>query len=108
MDKLLAYLNSLSPAAQRDYARRSGTTIGYLRKAISAGQRLGESLCINLDRESSGKVRCEDLAPYVDWAYVRNSAQSIADSTGPDVADRAQTSDDTQPPTGGSTNNGES
>ncbi|WP_167760118.1 hypothetical protein [Paraburkholderia pallida] len=46
MDKLLAYLNSLSPDAQRDFARRCGTTIGYLRKAISAGQKLGLELCI--------------------------------------------------------------
>ncbi|MPW17909.1 Cro/Cl family transcriptional regulator [Paraburkholderia sp. CNPSo 3157] len=73
MDKLLAYLNSLSTEAQRDFAARCGTTIGYLRKAISAGQQLGESLCINIDRESGGVVRCEDLAASVDWAYLRNS-----------------------------------
>lgn len=107
MDKLLAYLNSLSPAAQRDFARRCGTTIGYLRKAISTGQRLGLELCINIDRESAGVVRCEYLAPYVDWAYVRNSAQSIADSAPPDVIDRAKSSDDTQPPTGGNTDSSE-
>jgi DNA-binding transcriptional regulator YdaS (Cro superfamily) len=71
MDKLLAYLNSLTTDAQRDFAARCGTTVGYLRKAISAGQRLGESLCINVDRESSGRVRCEELAPDVDWAYLR-------------------------------------
>lgn len=71
MKELLAYLNSLAPDGQRDFARRCGTTIGYLRKAISVGQRLGESLCINIDRESGGAVRCEDLAPAVDWAYLR-------------------------------------
>lgn len=75
MEKLLAYLNSLSPAAQRAFAGRCGTTIGYLRKAISVSQRLGESLCINIDRESNGAVRCEDLAPLVDWAYLRRSAR---------------------------------
>lgn len=73
MDKLLAYLNSLATDAQRDFAARCGTTVGYLRKAISAGQQLGESLCINIDRESGGNVRCEDLAVDVDWAYLRNT-----------------------------------
>lgn len=101
MDKLLAYLNSLTTSEQRDFALRCGTSIGYLRKAISAGQQLGIDLCINIDRESSGVVRCEYLAAHVDWAYIRNSAQSIADSTPPDVVDRAKSIDDTQPPTGG-------
>ncbi|WP_176079346.1 transcriptional regulator [Paraburkholderia tropica] len=78
MDKLLTYLNSLAPGAQRDFAQRCGTSIGYLRKAISVGQRLGESLCINIDRESGGAVRCEDLAPSVDWAYLRRSPQAAA------------------------------
>lgn len=78
MDKLLSYLNSLAPIAQRDFAQRCGTTIGYLRKAISVGQRLGESLCINIDRETGGAVRCEDLAPSVDWAYLRRSPYQAA------------------------------
>ncbi|WP_186137944.1 transcriptional regulator [Burkholderia gladioli] len=80
MDKLLALINSLPPAEQRGFARRCGTTVGYLRKAISTGQQLGESLCINIDRESRGLVRCEDLAPSVDWAYLRQSNRAPADS----------------------------
>jgi DNA-binding transcriptional regulator YdaS (Cro superfamily) len=71
MDKLRTFLNSMTPDRQEEFARLCGTTIGYLRKAISAGQQLGESLCINIDRESAGRVRCEDLAPGVDWAYLR-------------------------------------
>ena len=71
MDKLLAYLNSLSKADRFELALRCETSEGYLRKAISKGQRLGERLCINLDRESSGAIRCEDLRPDVDWAYLR-------------------------------------
>ncbi|MCR4158802.1 helix-turn-helix domain-containing protein [Kerstersia gyiorum] len=56
---------------QDDYARRCGTTVSYLRKAASIGQRLGEGLCISLDRESCGQVSCESLRPDVDWAYLR-------------------------------------
>ena len=31
------------------------------------------SLCIKVDRESGGVVRCEDLRPDVDWAYLRDA-----------------------------------
>lgn len=71
MNELRAYLNSLSPIDQADFARRCGTSVGYLRKALSTGQQLGESLCINLERESAQAVYCEQLRPDVDWAYLR-------------------------------------
>lgn len=78
MNKLLAYLNNLPKAERHAYVTRCETSEGYLRKAISKGQRLGESLCINLDRESSGAVRCEDLRPDVDWSYLRTAMPNIA------------------------------
>lgn len=73
MQKLLAYLNALPRAAQIDFASRCGTSVGYLRKAISTGQKIGESLCIRIERESSRAVRCEDIRPDVDWLYLRQS-----------------------------------
>lgn len=77
MKKLLSYLNGLPPPEQADYARRCKTTIGYLRKAISKGQKLSESLCINLERESDAAVVCEDVRPDVDWAYLRTRAAPV-------------------------------
>lgn len=74
MKQLQAYLNGLKPPEQADYAKRSGTTVGYLRKCISTGQKIGEGICINLERESCRAVACEDLRDDVDWAYIRNSA----------------------------------
>ena len=71
--KLRAYLNSLPLDAQRDFARRCGTTLGYLRKAITRKQRHDVVLCIAIERESGRKVRCEDLRPDADWAYVRGT-----------------------------------
>jgi DNA-binding transcriptional regulator YdaS (Cro superfamily) len=82
MEKLLTYLNGLQPPEQADFAARCGTTVGYLRKTCSTRQRLGEGLCINIERESSGVVRCETIRPDVDWAYLRNSepAEPLAQS----------------------------
>ena len=73
MKTLIQYLNSLSPTEQAAFAERCGTSVGYLRKAVSTRQKLGESLCINIERESGGQVRCEDLRPDVDWAYLRGT-----------------------------------
>lgn len=85
MDKLLTYLNSLPKAERHEYVTRCATSEGYLRKAISKGQRLGESLCINLDRESSGVVRCEDLRPDVDWAYLRSTQVASLEAAASEV-----------------------
>ncbi|MXN29993.1 Cro/Cl family transcriptional regulator [Delftia sp. CH05] len=74
MDKLLIYLNSLPKAARQAFVARCNTSEGYLRKAASKGQRIGERLCIAIDRESGGVVRCEDIRPEVDWAYLRRTA----------------------------------
>jgi DNA-binding transcriptional regulator YdaS (Cro superfamily) len=78
MDKLLAYLNGLDKAARIEFSTACGTTERYLRKAISAKQPLGAQLCINIDRESRGAVRCEDLRPDIDWAYLRGTAKVAA------------------------------
>ena len=61
MDTLRKYLNSLSPDQQTDYAVRCGTTVNYLRKAISARQQLGEVLSLRLSSESAGAVPLDDL-----------------------------------------------
>jgi DNA-binding transcriptional regulator YdaS (Cro superfamily) len=65
------YLNSLPPSDQEAFAIRCGTSIGYLRKAISKKQKFDANLCISLERESRGSVRCEDVRPDAGWAYLR-------------------------------------
>lgn len=80
MEKLRLLLNGMSTAEQRDFAGRCGTSVGYLRKAISSGQRIAEATCINIERESRGAVRVEELRDDVDWAVIRNTpSQAGAD-----------------------------
>lgn len=71
MQTLLHYLNNLKKEERAAFVRRCGTSEGYLRKAISKGQRLGVELCIAIDRESNRAVRSEVLRPDADWAYLR-------------------------------------
>lgn len=63
MDTLRAYLATLSPAEQASYAARCGTTIGYLRKALSTKPKLDGALVRRLDEESGGAVCRVELRP---------------------------------------------
>lgn len=63
MQTLRTYLSTLSPAQQAVFAERAGTTIGYLRKALSKGQRFDGALVRRLSLESAGTVSLTDLRP---------------------------------------------
>lgn len=78
MEKLLAYLNSLTPEDRDAFAKRCETTMGYLRKACSVNQRLGEGLCLRIGTESGGAIKPEDLRPDVDWEYLRVALANTA------------------------------
>jgi DNA-binding transcriptional regulator YdaS (Cro superfamily) len=70
---LKAFIKNFTPEQLEDFAKRCGTSAGYLKQVAFYGRKAGETLAINIDRETSGQVRCEDLRPDVDWAYLRNS-----------------------------------
>ncbi|MHB1098346.1 MAG: Cro/Cl family transcriptional regulator [Burkholderiales bacterium] len=78
MDSLLKFINDLSPVERKAFCTRCNTTEGYLRKAISTGQRLGESLSINIERETNRVITCETLRPDVDWDYLRQTCKDAA------------------------------
>lgn len=63
MDKLRHYLNSLTPDQQDAYAKAAGTTVGYLRKALSTKPQLDGALCRKLDELSNGLVPRASLRP---------------------------------------------
>jgi len=70
--KLLDYLNSLPTGEQKAFAERCDTSVNYLRKAISLGQPLRVELAISIERESEGRVKCEEIRDDIDWAYLRS------------------------------------
>lgn len=53
-------------AEQSSFAQRCGTTVGYLRKAVSVGQLLKVVVCVSIERETHGQVTRKDLRPD-DW-----------------------------------------
>ncbi len=75
---LKSFLFSMPVDERNAFAERCGTSYAHLRN-ISYGQKpCGESLAINIDRESAGTVRCEELRPDVDWQYLRQTAATSA------------------------------
>lgn len=78
MKALLAFLNSLNQQDQEKFAGACGTSVGYLRKAASKGQRFDVTLCVAIERESFGIVRLEDVRPDVDWDYIRGTKKRKA------------------------------
>ena len=74
MEKLRSYLKSLSTPEKEEFAKRCGTSLGYLRKAISLNNRFDAKLCIALEIQSNGAVRCEDVRPDVAWNVIRAAA----------------------------------
>lgn len=77
MDTLLHYLNSLSPSEQAAYAARCGTTVGYLRKAISKRQRFDGALARLLDEQSGGYVKKAMLRPDIWPELAEQEAPSV-------------------------------
>ena len=65
MNTLRAYLATLSVSEKADYAKRAGTTIGYLRKALCKRHRFDGALARRLDEESGGLVSRHELRPDV-------------------------------------------
>lgn len=74
--KLRAYLKAQKIRGESlvEFAGRCETSAGQIKQVAGGYRRAGEKLAINIERETDGQVRCEDLRPDVDWAYLRASA----------------------------------
>jgi len=71
--ELITYIKSLTKSEREGFTGRCETTYGFMMNVAYGYKRAGESLCINIERESGGLVKCETLRDDVDWAYLRGS-----------------------------------
>lgn len=69
MEKLRVYLNSITKSEQVEFANKCGSSIGYLRKAISVNQLLNPLLCVQIELNSHNAVTRPDLRPD-DWQQI--------------------------------------
>lgn len=71
------YLAGLPSQADKDaFAESVGAKHGYLKHVANGVRTASSSLAINIERETGGLVRCEELCPDADWDYIRNSIQN--------------------------------
>lgn len=85
----MEYLNSLPVAEQSSFAQRCGTTVGYLRKAVSVGQLLKVVVCVSIERETHGQVTRKDLRPD-DWQSIWPELAQTNPNTTPALTHQSQ------------------
>lgn len=100
MNTFRTYLKALTKPQRETLAAQVGTSAAYLWQIAYRQRRCSESMAIEIEKATKRVVQVEDLRADVDWAYIRDSAQSIADSSS--IVDRGAAADDVQPPVGGS------
>lgn len=66
------YFLSLSKKDRQLFAEKAGTTVGQIIQIYTGNRSCSAVLAINFDRESGGQIRCDELCPDVDFAYLTN------------------------------------
>ena len=69
---LSKYLENKSAS---DLAASVGISNAYLSQIKNGVRKASPQICISIERETKGAIRCEDLRPDVDWAYLRGTAK---------------------------------
>lgn len=72
------YIKSLGKLELEQLAVRCGTSVGQLKQVAYGHRRASAGLAVCIDRETEGKVTCEELRSDIDWGYIRGSHLSRA------------------------------
>jgi len=73
---LLTYFKSLPKDTRADFAERCGTTEGHLRNVAYSCKTCAAELAVNIERESGGLVRVEEIRDDIDWSVIRGNPQA--------------------------------
>jgi DNA-binding transcriptional regulator YdaS (Cro superfamily) len=61
-----------------------GVSRGAVNQWKDEGRRVPAEYCPAIERATKGQVRCEELRPDIDWAYLRQSPALVAGPAGPE------------------------
>lgn len=78
MDKFIAFLEKQPAGYKAQLARAIGRPPSYFSRQLSGDRAFSERDCIEIEKFTAGEVRCEDILPGVDWAYLRSSGHEAA------------------------------
>lgn len=73
MEKLRTFLEQQPTGYKAQLARAIGRQPSYFSRQLSGDRAFTENDCIGIEKYTAGQVRCEDIKPNVDWAYLRRS-----------------------------------
>ncbi|MCU4709976.1 helix-turn-helix domain-containing protein [Acinetobacter pittii] len=73
-ERLKVYLSKMTLEERKSFAKACLTTLGNLQQIIYVNKKCGAALAIRIDKESKGKVPCDELCPDVDFNYIRSQA----------------------------------
>lgn len=70
---LHAHWLELSPGERATLADRVGVSLAQFRNLVYAsnGRRIMPDMAIRIEKATRGAVRCEEMCPWVDWAFIR-------------------------------------
>lgn len=71
--ELKTYLSNLQRGGISKLANALGISSSYLSQLSSGLAPISLERCIEIEKATGGAVRCEELRPDVDWAYLRKS-----------------------------------
>lgn len=72
--KLNAYLEKPGSCTAADLAKKIGVSPVLVSQWRTESRPVPVERCPAIDRATGGEVRCEDLRPDVDWAYLRGTS----------------------------------
>ena len=76
--ELKTYLSNLKRGGISKLANALGISSSYLSQLSSGLAPVSPERCIEIEKATGGAVRCEELRPDVDWAYLRKSSNEEA------------------------------
>lgn len=76
MQKLIEFLEKQPPGYKAQLAAAIRRPPSYFSRQLSGDRAFTESDCIGIEKHTQGAVRCEDILPAVDWAFLRQSAKA--------------------------------
>jgi DNA-binding transcriptional regulator YdaS (Cro superfamily) len=66
------------PGLAADLARSIGVSAVLVSQWKNMSRPIPAQRCLEIEKATLGAVRCEELRPDIDWAYLRNSQNSEA------------------------------
>ncbi len=78
MQKLIDFLARQPAGYKTSMAESMGRPPTYLSRQLAGDRAFTVADCVAVEKYTHGAVRCEDLLPDIDWAYLRTRRMDVA------------------------------